>query len=874
MHTKRLSNTAAQARVITLSVALAGVSAAGLWRASGAMGTYHAPLAIPWWAFALAFVATEVLVFHVEIRQEAHSFSLSELPLVLGFFFASPWAVIVGRMVGHLLYRTIIKRQTPLKLAFNLCSFAAETSVALFVFRMVSDGAVPRDPHSWLAILLAVLAADALGMLAVTAAIQWFGGEAQLSTVLLIGAITGTANSSLSVLAAIVLWESPWAMLLFGLVAVTVSLAYRGYAGLRQRYSSLQLLYDFTKMVGASVSAEAVMDQVMGEARKLLRADRAEVFLIDESTGRAAHRIRSEEPTANSDGLHLVPMEVPEPEMSWVWQEVVERRRPVVITHNPKNQSHGDFLDKIDARDAIVAPLLAEGRVVGAMLVANRMGNVGSFDHEDLQLFATLANHASVALENGRLVDQLRREADERRFEAMHDSLTGLANRTLFLQRVGEIAAARAKGDQRMAAVMLMDLDRFKEVNDTLGHHNGDLLLREVANRIVATLRQEDTVARLGGDEFAILLPRLANVEQAIASAERIVEALQQTFRLDELSVDVGASIGIAISPRDGDDATTLLQRADVAMYEAKGAGKPVSLYSAERDNYSPKRLTMAAELRQAITDGDIVVYHQPKARLSDGVIIGTEALVRWRHPQQGLIFPDEFIPIAEQTGLIEPLTFYVLRSALEQVRQWNATGYDLNVAVNLSVRSLVDPELPNKVAAMLAETGVPGSQLTLEITESGVMADPTRAIAVLERLAATGVRLSVDDFGTGYSSLSYLRRLPVHEVKVDRSFVFRMASDDSDATIVQSIIELGHNLGLRTVAEGVEDQISWDLLRRMGCDNAQGYLLSKPIPAPALTRWLEEIQPVKGEIVPIAAGRRPRSPSPEPEPGRVRVPS
>ena len=278
-------------------------------------------------------------------------------------------------------------------------------------------------------------------------------------------------------------------------------------------------------------------------------------------------------------------------------------------------------------------------------------------------------------------------------------------------------------------------------------------------------------------------------------------------------------------------------------MYEAKGAGHPVMLYSPERDNYSPKRLTMAAELRQALADGDIVVYHQPKARLSDGMIIGTEALVRWRHPTQGLIGPDEFIPLAEQTGLIEPLTFFVLKSALEQCRQWNDAGHDINVAVNLSVRSLLDPDLSGRVEALLAETGVPGSRLTLEITESGVMADPNRAIALLERLAATGVKLSVDDFGTGYSSLSYLRRLPVHEVKVDRSFVFRMATDPSDATIVQSIIELGHNLGLRTVAEGVEDQISWDLLRGMGCDVAQGYLLSKPIPAQALTRWMDDVR-------------------------------
>ncbi|MHB1445725.1 MAG: putative bifunctional diguanylate cyclase/phosphodiesterase [Acidimicrobiales bacterium] len=853
----------AQAKVIGLSGTLAALAGAALWAAIRSAGAVHAPISIPWWGFALAFLATEALVFHVEIRQEAHSFSLSELPLVIGFFFASPWSVIAGRLLAHLIYRTIVRRQTPLKLVFNLSSFAAETGVALFVFHALSDGNPPTAPHSWIAILAAVMVADALSVFSVTTAIQWSGAEAELTRVMTTAGVTAVANASLSVLAAIVLWDSPWAMILFSMMAIIVALAYRGYAGLRQRYSSLQLLYDFTKMVGASVTAEAVMDEVLGEARKLLRAERAEVLLLDEETGVCGHRIRSQEGTsADTDGATSdLPEPIPGLEQSWVWDEVVQRRRPVVIGRAPRARAQADFLDTLGARDCIVAPLLAEGRVVGAILVADRMGSVGSFDHEDLALFATLANHASVAFENGRLVDQLRREADERRYEALHDSLTGLANRTLFLQRVGETGgAARARGDQRLAAVMLMDLDRFKEVNDTLGHHNGDLLLREVANRIVAAVRQEDTVARLGGDEFAILLPRLASVDQALSSAQRIVEALQKSFSLNELSVDVGASIGIAISPTDGVEAATLLQRADVAMYEAKGAPQPVMLYSPERDNYSPKRLTMAAELRQALADGDVVVYHQPKARLSDGVIIGTEALVRWRHPTRGLIGPDEFIPVAEQTGLIEPLTLYVLKSALEQCRQWNDAGHDIGVAVNLSVRSLLDPDLSSRVEALLAETGVSGSRLTLEITESGVMADPNRAIALLERLADTGVKLSVDDFGTGYSSLSYLRRLPVHEVKVDRSFVFRMATDPSDATIVQSIIELGRNLGLRTVAEGVEDQISWEMLRGMGCDVAQGYLLSKPIPAQSLTRWLDDVHRVS--LIP--AGTAPEMTDPD----------
>jgi len=795
-------------------------------------------MVLTWWVFVPAFMLTEALIFHIEIRQEAHSFSLSELPLVIGFFFASPLALVVGRLLGHLIYLVLVRRQALLKLLFNLSSFAAETSVAILVFRSLSAGDGPTHPQAWLAIFVAVLVADGLGMVAVTAAIRWHGGRSRMSSVLTTGGFTAVVNTSLSILAAVILWVSPWAMLLFALVAVIVALAYRGYAGLNQRFSSLQLLYDFTRMVGASIRAEAVMDQVLAEARKLLRAAVAEVILVDEQTAQPMHRLSSPGTgTASQTSTYPPPMGL---EAEWVWQEVVNNRRPVVIPRGSRNDNFVSFLSAIGVRDAIVAPLLSEGQVAGAMLVADRLSDVSTFDGSDLQLFATLANHASVAFENGRLVEQLRREANDRRYEALHDSLTGLANRSLFLQQVATLHSLLPE-QRGQSAIMLMDLDRFKEVNDTLGHHNGDLLLREVASRLLATLRREDTVARLGGDEFAVLLPALPSVDEAIAAAERVVDELSRPFRLEELSVDVGVSIGIAISPDHGHDPTTLLQRADVAMYEAKAADKAVSLYSPDRDNYSPSRLTMVAELREAIAAGELLVYHQPKARLEDGRVTGTEALVRWRHPDRGLIGPDEFIPMAEQTGLIVPLTSFMIEESLKHCRRWRADGYDLGVSVNLAVRSLLDTDLPLWVSDMLAQVDVPGECLTLEITESGVMADPSRTISVLERLAAIGVKLSVDDFGTGYSSLSYLRRLPVHEVKVDRSFVFSMISDPGDATIVQSIIELGRNLGLRTVAEGVEDQLCWDHLRAIGCDEAQGYFLSRPIPAEAISRWLAQ---------------------------------
>ena len=832
-------------RVLALSAGLAAIAAAG-WRLSdGSILTLNAPFSLPWWAFVPAFMATDALILHVEIRREAHSFSLSELPLVVGFFLAGPGAVIAGRLLGHLIYRGVFRRQVPVKLAFNLCSFAAESAVGLWVFRALDHAAGPQSPHSWLAIFLALLATDAIGLGAVTMAIRFYGGEALTATIVMTGAVTAAANTALAILAMVVLWTSPWSIALLLLVAVVMTVCYRSYLGVRQKYSSLQLLYEFTRMVGASVGADTVMDQVLAESRKLLRGSRAELLLLDPTSGGCSHRLGNEYASEGEDARTMT-LTPPEVEADAVWRQVVEDAVSIVIPKNTKNRAHQHFLALIGAGDCVVAPLAVGGQMVGAIVVADRLGEASTFGDGDLQLFATLANHASVAFANRQLVDQLRREAEERRHEALHDSLTGLGNRTMFLHRIEEAIGRLADGH---AAVMLMDLDRFKEVNDTLGHHSGDLLLQEVASRIRLSLRQQDSVARLGGDEFAVLLPNLTEAGQVVSTAERIAEALRQPFQIDELSVDIGASIGIALIPDHGDDALTLLQRADIAMYAAKGTDVGISVYDSRRDNNTPSRLSLAAELRSAINSGEIAVYHQPKARLRDGQIVGTEALVRWKHPLRGLLSPDEFVDLAEQAGLIGPLTLIVLRSALEDLRLWLDAGHDLGISVNLSVRNLLDPDLPERIASLLQEFDVPGSRLTLEITESGVMADPERNIAVLDRLAGIGVRLSVDDFGTGYSSLAYLRRLPVQEVKLDRSFVSKLATDAGDATIVRAIIDLARNLGLRTVAEGVEDRRTWDTLVGMGCEEAQGFLISRPVPARSLSRWLEGQQPA-GAIV------------------------
>src|SRR4051794_38833068 len=434
---------------------------------------------------------------------------------------------------------------------------------------------------------------------------------------------------------------------------------------------------------------------------------------------------------------------------------------------------------------------------------------------------------------------RLRRQAAENEHQARHDGLTGLPNRGSFYEKVSAaLAAARTSGET--TAVMIVHLDRFKEVNDTPGHHSGDALLREAGTRLEAALRSGDVLSRLGGDEFAVLLPEVESTEAATAVAGRLCAALEAPFVLHGLTVHLEASLGIALFPEHGEDVETLVQRADVAMYVAKSSTSAYELYASRYDRNSASRLELLGELRHAIDNDEFILNYQPKASLKTGDVAGVEALVRWIHPQRGMVPPDEFIPLAEQTGVIKPLTAWVIDAALAQCRTWRDAGLGLTVAVNLSVRNLLDAHLPESIGELLRRHELPPSALELEITESTIVADQVRALDVLTRLNGMGIGLSVDDFGTGYSSLAYLKDLPVSELKIDRKFVNNMTEDGDDAFIVRSTIDLGRNLGLQVVAEGVETEAVWDQLAALGCDVAQGYYLARPLPAEELTQWLE----------------------------------
>jgi diguanylate cyclase (GGDEF)-like protein len=417
---------------------------------------------------------------------------------------------------------------------------------------------------------------------------------------------------------------------------------------------------------------------------------------------------------------------------------------------------------------------------------------------------------------------------------ARHDSLTELPNRRWFLEAVGQ---ALKNPSLRAGGLLLVDLNGFKEVNDTLGHHHGDLVLKEVGPRLAAAFRSEDLVARLGGDEFAVFMPG-ADSDAAQTAVQRLQDALHTPVDVDGISLELDASIGLAWYPEHGGDVDTLLQRADVAMYRAKASHNSLVTYRSEDDYHSPERLVIAGDLRRALLSDQLVLHYQPQVELGVGRPVAAEGLVRWQHPQRGLLGPFEFIEVAERTGLIKDLTNRVLDLGLADLRRWTDDGRKLSLSLNVSVRSLLDRRFPEEVEKLLAHHGVDGKSLTLELTESSLMVDPEVAKKTMRHLAELGVSVAIDDFGTGYSSLAYLTDLPIGELKIDKSFVRAMGSDARNAIVVRSTIELAHNLGLRTVAEGIEDAFTFERLRALGCELAQGFHMSRPLPADSLMSW------------------------------------
>ncbi len=436
-------------------------------------------------------------------------------------------------------------------------------------------------------------------------------------------------------------------------------------------------------------------------------------------------------------------------------------------------------------------------------------------------------------------VDRSRHAEEQVRHLAFFDQLTGLPNRSGFLERARELFA-RASANGRSCAVLVADVDRFREVNHTLGHRNGNLLLQRISERLKSSLAgSESVLARLGGDDFAVVICDVADRMDASKVAGQLVDCFEFPFEIEGMPVEVTLSVGISLYPEHGDDASLLLRHAEVAMHQEQGSRGVISFYTTEEDPYQPARLSLISSLRAAIREGQLVLHYQPKIHLASRSTVGVEALVRWNHPQRGLLSPDTFISLAEQTGQMRALTFRLLEISLREYASWQHNGVALQLCLNLSARNLLDEDLPDQLLAHLRKEGVRADGLTFEITESAILQDPRRALGILERLTAMGAKVAIDDFGTGYSSLSHLRVLPVHELKIDKSFVIRMVEDENDAVIVRTTIDLAHNLGLKVTAEGVETNAVLNHLLSLDCDMAQGFLIARPMPSELLQQWL-----------------------------------
>ncbi len=799
-------------RVRLLSAALLG-AALGLWTLMPPTGPRVLAFGAAPLALVVAFAAAEILVVTLTFDRETHTFSVSELPLVVGLYSATPGGLVLARIIGSAI-ALIRWRQQPLKLLFNLCHTALTTVIAVIVWHAVVRLGDPLGPAGWAGVLGGVLLADAVAAAIICVAMRLRTGRSEpgmLRQTLISGTVPAFVNASFGLIAVTVLsvdWRAGWMLTVFAALLV---LAHRAHGTLRRRIEALSGLNDFTGSVAGHLAVDGVVDAVLVQLREQLRTDLAEIVLGDG----AQRWSTGDEIDAAPSIAARIGRDADDP--------------PLLLSRGTRDGRLRAVLQSAGLRDAMTVPLRGDDGLVGTVSVANRIGEVETFDDDDLQVLQALANHAAVALSNAALADRLRLQVTENEHQALHDALTGLPNRRLFTERL-----AAAPGP---VAVLLLDLDGFKEVNDTLGHGTGDGLLQLVAQRLVDNLPGARCVARLGGDEFVVALD-VTSGDQAVGLARRLRESLTAPFALADMALSVDASIGVAMSCAD-EDAAELLKQADIAMYAAKAARSGVEEYAAELNRSSPERLLLPSELREAIRSGSLTVHYQPKAALGTGDIVCVEALVRWNHPRRGLVPPSEFVPLAEQAGLIAPLTYYVLDAALDRCRRWHADGLDIGVAVNLSTRILHDQTLPTTLAAALDRAGLPATVLTFEITETDIMADPVRTIEVLRRLAAMGVKLSIDDLGTGYSSLAYLKRLPVHEVKIDRSFVMNMSADPEDEAIVEAIVALGHRLGKHVVAEGVEDAETYGRLQALGCDVAQGYWIARPMPGEDLATWL-----------------------------------
>ena len=773
---------------------------------------------VPWWGLAIAYFLSGVLVAHITFRNQAYTLTLGEVALVIGLVSSSPAALIAGGLTGTAVSLILVRRQQPMKVIFNLATFLAEADVAILVMTALVGGHGVNSGAGWLAALGGTVAASAVGQIMVSVIVLTSARALLLKPVLRTFAfmlLAAVLNTVLGLSGVHVAGTDPQLAALLLIPCAVLAAAYRSYLSERRKHTRVRLLFEASAALQRSRGVDASITTLLSRAREMFNAEIADLCLLP-ADGCGPWRRFSLGPHEGPVTMATVgPGEAGDPRLPGT--AVLLRR--------------GDPVGPLQVRglrDGMAVSISGEGGVGGCLTVANRRDTVTSFDHGDLELLEAFAGPASVALENGRLEAELEDQA-------FHDSLTGLPNRALLAQR---LQASMMHGPRERFAVLLLDIDDFKTVNDTLGHAAGDQLLVAIAQRLSECLSPADTVARLGGDEFAVLLDATATVDQATVVADRVLDVLGRPFRVANCDVALHASIGVVVDNLSATGVDDLLSSADIAMYRAKAQGKN------RRVVFEPlmhaevmARHQLRLDLERALIERQLHLRYQPIVSLDTGEVTGAEALVRWNHPTRGPIGPDEFIPLAEETGLIVPLGRFVLDEACRQLVAWRPSLPMLRLNVNVSPRQLQDPDILDDVVRIFADHRIDASQVTLEVTER-VMVEGDSALDTLRELRALGVQIAVDDFGTGYSSLSCLRDLPIDVLKIAKPFVDRLGRTEDDRALVTSVVGVAHSLRLGTVAEGIERPDQAEMLRSAGCRGGQGFLFSRALlPAEFLAR-------------------------------------
>jgi diguanylate cyclase (GGDEF)-like protein len=784
---------------------------------------------LPWWSLALGFLVAERCVVHLHFRRSAHSFSLGDIPLVFGLLFSSSHELIIGTLIGTTIVLVLDRRLPLIKLAFNLAQFCLGACLAVLVLHWVVPSPQGLGPDVWVGIILATQASAVVAVLLIGVVISLSEGMIRLKTLfhmLAMDLVVTVTNTSLALAGAVIVWRDARAIPLLAIPVITVFLAYRAYLLERQRHERLEFLYEATRTLSRSPEIVLALESLLARSLEAFRAELAEIVLLG-SDGSPSLR------TTLGPGPQK---EVMQPVDESVAQDLLSRvsgDKPAVMLERPfGSELLRRYLDRRRVTHAMLAMLPGEKRVIGTIMLANRSGVVRSFSEDDLKLFETLANNASVALQYDRLeqaVHQLRELQEQLEHQAFHDPLTDLANRSLFLSQVKE---ALVRGSEEVG-VLFIDVDDFKTVNDSLGHAAGDKLLVSVAARLRECVRPSDSVARLGGDEFAVKVEDPSDAQAAaLMVTRRIMRAFDQPITSGSQTVSVHLSVGISSTHQSGRRAEELIRDADVAMYQAKAKGKQrYELFDPPMRSAVLKRHGLKEELRLAIEREELLVHYQPIVALSTEEVVAAEALVRWNRSGHGTVLPAEFVPLAEETGLIASVGEFVLSEACRQAGRWQESDptRTRSIHVNLSAVEVQDEWLLDRVTSSIRSAGIDPGQLVLEITESVLVTDAELIASKLAQLRDVGVRLALDDFGTGYSSLSYLRSLPLDILKIAMPFVEGMTRGKQESSFVRMIIELARTLELEVIAEGIESQEQLVALRELGCELGQGFYLGLP---------------------------------------------